>query len=104
MFDLLMQTVNYLLMQMYVQRRGELQSQDRDAAAKTSFKFFFIFLIFIFAKLRRPIIFPTAVDCVSLLTQFHGGNLPYALEHLVNYSKCQVSLVFVHANVLFSAV
>lgn len=91
-------------MQMYVQRRGELQSREMSRCSKNFFQVWGFFFIFIFAKLRRPIIFPTAVDCVLLLTQFHGGNLPYALEHLVNYSKCQVSLVFVHANVLFSAV
>lgn len=75
-----------------------MQSQEMSRYSKN---FFQVFFFIIFAKLRRPIIFPTAVDCVLLLTQFHGGNLPYALEHLVNYSKCQVSLVFVHANVLF---
>lgn len=56
---------------------------------------------FFFFKLRRPIISPTAVVWVVLLTQFLGGNSPYAPEHLVNYSKCQVSSAFVHANVLF---
>lgn len=52
----------------------------------------------------RPIISPTAVVWILLLTQFLCGNLPDALEHLVNYSKCQVSLAFVHANVLFMQV
>lgn len=38
--------------------------------------------------------------CCIVSTQFLGGNMPHALERLVNYSKCQVSLVPVHANVL----